>query len=174
MLCTCKTDSVPSEDFSSPKHIIQGSLQNKTHPPLCSHWGFCSLFTAKNTNSGNPLLFCLGRVDLRESSPFLDKTTADSLCLCVQCLKLPYGDKSSFIHNHFYCSSLRGLELGQFPIKAHSEPLNKCCAQGPLSIFYKPVVLFIKKVTRNKPHTLWKLFSATHKYEFFDFSISWA
>lgn len=149
MLCTCKTDSVPSEDFSSPKHIIQGSLQNKTHPPLSSNRGFCSRFTGKNTNNGNPSSSAFAReIYLRESSPFLDKTVADYAC--VQCLKLPYGDKSIFIHNHFYCSSLRGLELGHFPIKAHYKPLSKWCTQGPSSIFYKRVVLFIKNEKRNK------------------------
>lgn len=167
MLCTCKTDSVLSEDFSSPKHIIQGSLQNKTHPPLSSNRGFCSQFTGKNTNNGNPSSSAFARQDfLRESSPFLDKTVADYVC--VQCLKLPYGDTSSFIHNHFYCSSLRGLELGHFPIKTHYKPLNKWCTQGPLSIFYKRVILFIKKIKRNKHHSVWNLFSATHKYKFFD------
>lgn len=29
MLCTCRTDSITSEALSSPKHIIQGRLQNK-------------------------------------------------------------------------------------------------------------------------------------------------
>lgn len=137
MLCTCKTDSIPSEDFRSPKHIIQGSQQNKTHPPLSSNPGFCSQFTGRNTNNGNPplLLSLLDKIYLSESSQFLDKTASNYACM--QCLKLPYGDKSVFIHNHFYCSSLRGLELGHFPTKARYKPLNKWCTQGPLSIFYK-------------------------------------
>lgn len=144
MFCTCKTDSVPREDFSSPKHIIQGRLQNKTHPPLPRHRGFRCRFRGKNTNNSNPSSAAFaGEIYLRKKLTISGQNPLQTLYL--QCLNPPYGDKSSFIHNHFYCSSLRGLELGHFPIKAHYKPFNKCCTQGPLSILYKRVILFIKK-----------------------------